>query len=83
MYSKLEYLESIDTSFDKAADTIIQKLKEKGVRKGQVISIDAHNNGNDQVDKMFTAQYSLDLPDKGSLNIEYHVQNAYQGWAAF
>ena len=47
-------MESRSGSWNDAADGIISKLKNNGVKKGQIISIDAHNNGPDG-DAIFSA----------------------------
>jgi len=54
MYSQLQYLECRSGGWNGAADGIIKKLQDEGVRHGQVISIDAHNNSPDG-DAIFSA----------------------------
>lgn len=77
MFSSLKYEEFRSGSWDGAANGIIQKLKDMGVRHGQVISIDAHKNDiSNEGQAIFSAQYCLDLPDKGPLGIKFKSQNA-------
>merc|ERR1712232_878130 len=49
---------------------------------GQVLSIDAHNNGIGG-DAIFVAFYSRDVPDEGELDIGYEVQNSSVAWRKF
>jgi hypothetical protein len=69
-------------SWNEAAHAIIQKLKDAGVQRGQIVTIDAHNNGPSGA-AMFSAHYSLDMPGKGSLEITYDAQNGKYGWPDF
>jgi hypothetical protein len=69
--------------WDGAANGIIQKLKSNEVKKGQVLSIDAHNEGPDG-DAIFSAHYSKDLPDMGMLDIIFNHKNSNKcGWSDF
>ena len=80
---KVDYTECRDGSWNGAANGIIRKLKEAGVQRGQVISIDAHNNGPNEA-AIFSAHYCKSLPGKGPLDIQYQCENtADQGWVAF
>ena len=83
---KVDYTEFQDGrtgSWNGAANGIIRKLKEAGVQRGQVISIDAHNNGPNKA-AIFSAHYCKSLPGKGPLDIQYQCENtADQGWDAF
>jgi len=79
----MKYLESRSGSWNGAANGIIEKLKINGVKKGQVLSIDAHNNGPNG-DAIFSAHYSKDLTDMGELDILYKVMNNNTaGWTGF
>lgn len=81
--SDYEWLEARDGSWNGAADAIIQKLAEAGVKRGQIVSIDAHNSDPDS-EAIFSAHFSKSLPDGGDLKITYEVQNtAEYGWEKF
>jgi hypothetical protein len=54
MQRKIEYLECRAGSWNGAATDIIEKLKSNEVKKGQILSIDAHNNG-PSTDAIFSA----------------------------
>jgi hypothetical protein len=54
----------------------------KGVRNGQIVAIDAHNNGPD-APAIFVAFYSTELPERGELTLSYSAQNANYGWSTF
>ena len=78
----VEYLECRANSWNAAADGIIKKLKEAGVRRGQVLNIDAHNNGEDEK-AIFSAHYLRSLQDRGELDIGYAAENSSSGWDYF
>mmetsp|Transcript_3440 Transcript_3440/g.11374 ORF Transcript_3440/g.11374 Transcript_3440/m.11374 type:complete len:311 (+) Transcript_3440:80-1012(+) len=81
--SDFSWVEARGSSWDSAADGVIARLKAAGVKRGQIVNIDAHNNGPDG-DAIFSAHYSLSLRSLGDLNIEYSRENtASQGWADF
>jgi len=78
----LEALEVREETWNKAADAIIQRLQNAGIQRGQVVSIDAHNNGPD--DKaIFSAHYSKLRKGEGALDIVYSRERATQPWANF
>lgn len=77
-----EWVEARSNTWNGGADLIIAKLKEAGVKRGQIISIDAHNN-EPTGQAIFSAYYSKALMSKGDLNIKYNEQNAKYGWATF
>jgi len=64
----ISYTESRGGSWNGAADAIISQLVRLGVKRGQVVSIDAHNNSADG-EAIFSAHYCKDLPDSGPLEI--------------
>eukprot|EP00413_Alexandrium_margalefii_P010729 CAMPEP_0204526778 /NCGR_PEP_ID=MMETSP0661-20131031/8621_1 /ASSEMBLY_ACC=CAM_ASM_000606 /TAXON_ID=109239 /ORGANISM="Alexandrium margalefi, Strain AMGDE01CS-322" /LENGTH=594 /DNA_ID=CAMNT_0051532639 /DNA_START=55 /DNA_END=1839 /DNA_ORIENTATION=+ len=78
---EFEYTEVRAGSWNAAADEIILKLKQANVRRGQIVSIDAHNNGPDEL-AIFSAHFSRQYPDHGELDIEYLAQNTDEAWAA-
>jgi len=79
----IAWVEARDWSWNGAANALISSLKSAGVKRGQIISIDAHNNGNDE-EAIFSAFYSLAYPSLGDLDITYDVQNTGDyGWARF
>jgi hypothetical protein len=80
--SNLEWVESRSGSWNGGASSIISKLKSAGVQRGQIVSIDAHNNGPNG-DAIFSAFYDKRLPGFGELNINYHAQNTNYGWRTF
>lgn len=53
------------------------------MKKGQILSIDAHNNSPDG-DAIFSAHFCKDLPDMGPLEINYKEMNSNTaGWNQF
>ena len=68
-----------DKTWDGAADDIIEKLRELGVQQGQIISIDAHNNGYGEA-AIMSAMWDDTVEGKGPLNIGYYVQNKNTAW---
>jgi len=81
--SDFAWVEARGSSWDSAANGVIAKLRAAGVKRGQIVNIDAHNNGPDG-DAIFSAHYSLSYPSLGELSVEYSRENtASQGWAGF
>jgi hypothetical protein len=80
--SNFEWVEVRAGSWNGAADAIIAKLKAAGVKRGQIVTIDAHNNGPDGA-AIFSAHYSKSLLSNGDLDISYSAQGADYGWATF
>jgi len=80
--AEFEWVEYRAGSWNGAANGIIQKLKEAGVKRGQIVSIDAHNNGNN-ADAIFSAHFARSFASKGDLDIKYTAQNTNYGWATF
>ncbi|XP_066925865.1 uncharacterized protein [Clytia hemisphaerica] len=78
----VEYVESRADTWEEAADGIIGQLEANGVSNGQVLNIDAHNNGEGEA-AIFSAHYSKDLPGKGPLSISYKAHNGSSAWATF
>jgi len=75
-------LEARAETWSEAADAIVQRLQNAGIQRGQVVSIDAHNNGPD--DKaIFSAHYSKLRKGEGALDIVYSRERATQPWAKF
>lgn len=77
--STIQYVESRASSWNGAADGLIKKLEEAGVRQGQVLSIDAHNSGENE-QSIFSAHYLKSLEDRGELDIGYTAQNSSSSW---
>ena len=73
---EVQWLESRGKSFETTAKSIIEKLCEAGVKRGQVLSIDAHMSA--RGDAIFSAFYSTQLPHQGGLKITTSVKEA--GW---
>jgi len=78
----VEWVEVRSSSWNAAADKIIHRLQAEGVRRGQIISIDAHNTGPND-DAIFSAHFVRSWPDNGPLDITYHVQDEAYGWGTF
>jgi hypothetical protein len=74
------WVEARASSWNGAAKLVIAKLKAAGVKRGQIISIDAHNNA-PTGKAIFSGHYSKQYPSKGELDITYHVQNSQTSWA--
>lgn len=77
-----EWVEARANTWAGGADLLIAKVKEAGVKRGQIISIDAHNN-EPTGQAIFSAYYSKTLMSKGDLNIKYEVDNAGYPWSKF
>ena len=87
--TNVEFVESRAKSWDEAANEIISQLKEAEVQRGQILSIDAHNNGPDE-EAIFSAHYCKALPAERALDhddrsiLSYKRENtASQDWDAF
>lgn len=80
----LKYVEARgdNQGWKSAADGIVSSLKSAGVQRGQIVRIDAHNNGIAFGDSaIFTAYYDLTLPGYGALDIEYKWEETdNSGW---
>ena len=80
----VSYVESRSPNSDAAAADIVHRLQEAGVRRGQILCIDAHasDGGSDAV---FSAFYSRQLADEGALEVEMTVKreaDTEEGWRA-
>lgn len=76
------WVEARASSWNGAANLIIKKLKGLGVKRGQIISIDAHSDRPpSEGDAIFSAHYNLAYPSNGDLDITYHAQNTADNWA--
>lgn len=69
-------------SWDDAAIAIIEKLKTAGVKKRQLLWIDAHNNEPDG-DAIMSAFWDDKIAGDGPLEIAFHAQNAKYSWDEF
>ena len=79
----VSYVESRSCNYDNAAKEIIQKLQDAGVKRGQVLSIDAHASNDGEA--VFSAHYSLQLADEGPLEVELSIKrmaDTHEGWNA-
>ena len=56
-------------------------MKNSGAKAGQIISIDAHNNGNNE-EAIFSAWWNRSLPSTGDLNdmIKFQAKNDETSW---
>ena len=79
---RIKWMEQRYGSWNGAADKVINALKAKGVKRDQLVSINAHNNGKKE-DAIFAAFYDLNEPGNGELNLAYEFQNASYGWDKF
>ena len=79
---RIKWVEQRYGSWNGAADKVINALKAKGVKRDQLVSINAHNNGKRE-DAIFAAFYDLNEPGNGDLNLAYEFQNASYGWDKF
>eukprot|EP00794_Sanderia_malayensis_P012816 gene12816-14129_t len=81
---RVKWVESRSDGWQDGADKIIALLKEKSVLRGQVLAVDAHNNGA-RTQAMFSAFYDLNHPSNGeqALNLAYEHQNASYSWQEF
>jgi len=80
--TQFEWVEARAGEWDKGADLLIAKVREAGVKRGQIISIDAHSSS-ENGEAIFTAYYSKALMSKGDLNIKYKSDNADYDWPKF
>ena len=76
------------TGWDSAANSLLELVNPLGLKRGQIVSIDAHNNGNGAHDMaMFVAHYvQPDAVPSGSPRaaINYHcVENRENSWSRF
>jgi len=78
----VEFTECRADSWNGAADGLISNLENLGVCNGQVLNIDAHNNGEGEA-AIFSAHFSRDLPSRGPLSISYKAHNDSCAWATF
>jgi len=80
--SHMGWVEVRASTWAGGADLLIEKLKTVGVKRGQIISIDAHDN-KPTGQAIFSAYYSTALMSQGNLDITYEEQNADYAWATF
>ncbi|CAJ1362981.1 unnamed protein product [Effrenium voratum] len=66
-------------SWNGAADYILQELERLHVQRGQLLSLDAHNDGPEAA-AQFSALYSPDLPGEGLLRLQYRGINSEIPW---
>ena len=66
----VRFVECREDTWDAAAAGIIRKLQEAGVKRGQVLSIDAHA-GDEDSDAVFSAVYSRQLAEEGELEVDF------------
>ena len=78
----IRYVEVRSGSWNGGADLMIQRLKSSGVQQGQLIWIDAHNNGLG-LEAIFSAFWDDAIKGEGALDIAYHSQNADYSWSTF
>ena len=74
----VSYVESRGRDYDNAAKGIIQKLQDAGVKRGQVLSIDAHAS-EDGKEAVFSAHYSLQMkrgPTEGRVEHQENGRHA-------
>ena len=76
---KIGFVEARAGSWNGAADDIVGKIGKKNIKKGQLLGIDAHNNGKNE-NAIFTAFYDLNSPGNGELTLTYDVQNTGSSW---
>ena len=72
------YVESREATFDAAAADIIWKLQAAGVKRGQVLSIDAHHHVtvDERKEAVFSAYYSLEMADEGPLEVDFKAMTS-------
>jgi len=79
----IRFVECRAYEWNSCADAIISKLKEKGVKKGQLLWIDAHNNG-PQNEAIMSAFWDDAVKGENSpLDISFHVKNSCDSWYEF
>ena len=69
-------------SWDGAAENIIHTLNSMCVQKGQLISIDAHNDGPNG-EAIMSALWDDNVKGEGQLNMSYYKQNQNYEWSQF
>lgn len=78
----VEYVEVQPTgSWDGAAEAIMARLHALAVERGQLLSIDAHNDGPDE-GALFSAYYCRALPGRGRLALRRRCLNVAAPWQA-
>ena len=72
------YVESREATWDAAAADIIWKLQAAGVKRGQVLSIDAHHHVtvDERKEAVFSAHYSLEMADEGPLEVDFKAMTS-------
>ena len=65
---KLGVVEARAGGWNAAADAIIEKLKNRKLKRGQVVGFSAHNNGKDE-NAIFSAFYDVNYPGKEDLDL--------------
>jgi endonuclease/exonuclease/phosphatase family metal-dependent hydrolase len=78
----IQHVEARGNSWNGAAAGIVRALAEKGIKSGQVLCVDAHNEGPDE-DAIFSAHYSTELPPTGDFTLSFEAQNATYPWNRF
>merc|ERR1719277_1589855 len=79
----IRWVEQRTHSWNGCADAIIAQLQAREVKKGQLLWINAHNNG-PQGQAIMSAFWDDSLKgDEGALSIEYHVKNDNDSWYEF
>ena len=81
-YMKVGFVETRSGSWNDAADKIIDAIRGKHLKRDQLLSIDAHNNGKDE-DAIFSAFFDWNTSSSEELNIAYEFQNDSYGWKTF
>merc|ERR1719334_1250586 len=79
----IRYVEVRRWAWADAADELIRKLKEEGVKEGQILYIDAHINDRGGSYPIFSAYWDDAIDGRGSLYIDYYAQNTNKPWERF
>ncbi|KAK3263861.1 hypothetical protein CYMTET_27367 [Cymbomonas tetramitiformis] len=69
--------------WDAAAGELVAQLEKAGVRRGQLLAVDAHCSSNFGK-PIFSAHFAASLPDQGPLDLHFHGQHTdVYGWDDF
>ena len=75
----IRYRQIRSNSWDDAAKQLDWELRTDGIKAGQIISIDAHNNDNDG-QAMFSVFSNASLPALGELSLKFESKNDQSSW---
>jgi hypothetical protein len=73
------YVEARGCTWNSAAEAIVRELKSLSLAPGEIISIDAHNNGPNDF-AIFSAFYKSSRSCSPGVSVDYLAQNSADSW---